>query len=345
MSNIPLTRRVLRRESPGAVRFHDESIPSRGSLDVLVRVRAVSLNYKDVAAVDGKLPSGVPLGVLEGGIVGSEFAGEIMWIGDHVRLFKKGDRVVSLVNLDDITGNETSMRAFGHNIDGTLAQYIVVPENALVKIPQHLTWAEASVIPCAGLTAWSAMEMNSRLTGKTVLIQGTGGVSLVSLLLAVRAGATVVITSSSDEKLLRAKELGATYTINYAKVPHWEQEVLSLTDGLGAHFVIENGGAGTLLKSVIATRNGGQVSQVGFLTNKSEGDLVDLVNTVIIKKCRIVGIRVGIKGGLEELMEFLSATQCQLAPCIDRVFQFEQAVEALDYMRGSTLFGKVVIEF
>ncbi|KAK5999210.1 Zinc-type alcohol dehydrogenase-like protein [Cladobotryum mycophilum] len=337
----PNTRRVLRKESAGVVQFQEEPIPEYGTSDVLIRVRAVSLNWKDAAIVDGR----TSWAALPNGIVGTEFAGEVVQVGGSVRFFKTGDRVMSLINYDDITGNETTIQALGHNIDGTLAEYLVVPEIVLVKIPEYLTWAEASTIPCAGLTAWSALNFTSRLAGKTVLLEGTGGVSLLALLLAVKAGAKVIITSSSDEKLQRAKELGATHTINYVKVPDWDQEVLKLTGGLGAHIVVEAGGAATFLKSVASVKRGGQVSQVGLMTTNSNGNFVDLIPMLIMKAVRIVGIRVGLKADLEDFAAFLEATQLPLSPCIDKVYKFDQSKEALDYLRSSSLFGKVIIEF
>ncbi|KAL7904481.1 GroES-like protein [Trichoderma velutinum] len=334
------TRKVLRRAALGHVEFSKEALPPRGPTDVLIRVRAVSLNWKDVALIDGRLPwPGIT-----GGIVGTEFAGEVEWIGEKIRSLNAGDRVVSLINLEDITGRETTWQALGHNIDGTLAEYIVLPEDAVVKIPNHLAWVEASMISCAGLTAWSALKMTSRLCGKTVLIEGTGGVSILALTLAAKAGAKAIVTSSSDEKLQRARELGAWRTINYRRCPDWEIEILKLTDGRGVDLVVEQGGAATLLKSVTAVGKGGQVSQVGLLTTESQGDLGELVNMLIMKACSIVGIRVGIKSDLEEFVEFLSATELSLTPCIDRILQFDQAAEALDYLRSGKAFGKVVVE-
>ncbi|KAI5456965.1 hypothetical protein BGZ63DRAFT_495097 [Mariannaea sp. PMI_226] len=337
---MPESRRVLRRQGDAVACFHDEPIPTLGSSDVLVRVHAVALNYKDISIFDGQFP----WPTMPNGIIGTEFAGEIISVGDKIRLFKVGDRVVSLLNLDGITGRETTIQALGQNIDGTLADYVVMPESALVTIPEHLTWAEASVIPCAGLTAWSALNMTSRLCGKTVLIEGTGGVSIIALILAVKAGATVIITSSSDEKLKRAKELGASHVINYKKNPDWEVEVLRVTGGLGADVVIEQGGAATLLKSVAAVKRRGQVSQVGFLSGHGQGDIFNLVKSLISKACSIVGIQVGTKRDLEEFMEFIGLAKLELAPGIDRIFPFEQSLDALDYMRKQNAVGKVVIE-
>ncbi|KAH8881840.1 NAD(P)-binding protein [Thozetella sp. PMI_491] len=337
----PTTRNVLRRQGGGVVRFSSELIPSQGSSDVLIRVRAVSLNYKDVAMVDDRFP----FAALKGAIVGTEFAGEVVSVGDKVRLFEAGDRVVSLMNYDDITGRESTFQGKASNIDGSLAEYLVVPEIALAKIPAHLTWNEASMIPCSGLTAWSAL-MGTRLSGKTVLIQvGTGGTSIIALLLAVKAGAAVIITSSSDEKLERAKKLGATHTINYNTHPDWEAEALKLTGGQGVDVVIEQGGAGTLVKSVTALKKCGKVQQCGFLSSAEQGDLSAMVQMLIFKVASVVGVRVGLKPDLEDMMEYLGATQLELAPCIDSVYDFSKVEEAIERVRSGKMFGKVIVHF
>jgi NADPH:quinone reductase-like Zn-dependent oxidoreductase len=210
----------------GIVHLVEEPIPARGSADLLVRVHAVSLNYKDAAIIDNQLPW---LG-RKGGIAGTEFSGEVVEAGADVVGLQVGDRIVSLINFEEITGRETTTKSMGQTADGSLAEYLVVPAKSVVKIPTHLTWHEASMIACAGLTAWSALSMNNtRLAGKTILLQGTGGVSMIALLLAVKAGATVIVTSSSDDKLERAKALGASGLINYITTPDWEKEALTLT--------------------------------------------------------------------------------------------------------------------
>ncbi|KAL7816698.1 NAD(P)-binding protein [Trichoderma gracile] len=339
--NIPQTRRALRRIGPRTAKFVDEVIPSRGSSDVLIRVRAVSLNYKDLAMLDDNFPWPVPPNI----IMGADVAGEVAWVGEKVTKFKAGDRVVAIHNLDNITGRESTARAPGQGVDGTLATYVIFSEVELVKFPDNLTWAEASILPCSGVTAWSALNMKTNnLWGKKVLVQGTGGVSIIALRLAARAGATVIATSSSDAKLSRARELGAHHVINYKENIDWEKQVLDLTGGLGVDIVVEQGGAQTLLQSVQSVKREGQISQVGFLSGHGQGDLFHLVQLLIIKKCSIVGIQVGSKGDLEDLLEFLKQPHFTLEPCIDRVFSFDETLEAFDYMRKGPV-GKVVIEF
>ncbi|KAL7815922.1 hypothetical protein V8C44DRAFT_323380 [Trichoderma aethiopicum] len=339
---IPQTRRALRRLGPRAAEFVDEAIPSRGSSDVLIRVRAVSLNYKDLAMLDDNFPWPVPSNI----IMGADVAGEVAWVGEKVAKFTIGDRVVAIHNLDNITGREATARAPGQGVDGTLATYVVFSEVELVKFPDNLTWAEASILPCSGVTAWSALNMKTNnLWGKKILVQGTGGVSMIALRLAAKAGATVIATSSSDAKLTRARELGASHTINYKQNPSWEQQVLDLTGGLGVDIVVEQGGAQTLFQSVQSVKRGGQISQVGFLSGHGQGDMFLLVQLLIIKKCSIVGIQVGSKGDLEDLLDFLKQPQFKLEPCIDRVFSFDESLEAIDYMRKGGAVGKIVIEF
>ncbi|KAL7947978.1 NAD(P)-binding protein [Trichoderma barbatum] len=340
--DIPQTRRALRRVSHHVAEFVDEAIPARGSSDVLIRVRAVSLNYMDLAMLDDTFPWPAPPNI----IMGADVAGEVVWVGDKVLLFEAGDRVVAIHNLDDVTGREVTARAPGLDVDGTLATYVVFTDVELVKVPDNLTWAEASIVPCSGVTAWSALNMrNNNLWGKTVLIQGTGGVSIMALSLAAKAGATVIATSSSDAKLQRAKQLGATHVINYKKNPNWDEEVLKLTGGRGVDIVVEQGGADSLLKSVQSIRRQGQISQVGFLSGEGQGDMFRLVQLLIMKKCSIVGIQVGSKGDLEDLMDFLRQPHFKLDSCIDRVFSFDQSLEAFDHMRKEDAIGKVVIEF
>ncbi|KAJ4865310.1 zinc-binding dehydrogenase domain-containing protein [Trichoderma breve] len=337
-NNVPQTRRALRRRGPHVAEFVDEAIPSRGSSDVLIQVRAVSLNYKDLAMLDDNFPWPVPSNV----IMAADVAGEVVWVGDKVTLFEVGSRVAAIHNLDNITGRELTARG----MDGTLATYVVFAEVELVKVPDNLTWAEASIVPCSGVTAWSALNMRSNnLWGKTVLVQGTGGVSIMALSLAAKAGATVIATSSSDAKLERAKKLGATHVINYKQNPNWDEEVLKLTGGLGVDIIIEQGGADSLLQSVQSIRREGQISQVGFLSGDGKGDLFRLVQLLIMKKCSIVGIQVGSKGDLEDLMNFLRQPHFKLDSCIDRIFSFDKSLEAFDYMRKGGAVGKIVIEF
>ncbi|KAL6874619.1 hypothetical protein HDV57DRAFT_511064 [Trichoderma longibrachiatum] len=338
---IPETRRALRRLGPRAAEFVDEAIPSRGSSDVLIRVRAVSLNYKDLAMLDDNFPWPVPSNI----IMGADVAGEVAWVGEKVAKFTVGDRVAAIHNLDNITGREATARAPGQGVDGTLATYVVFSEVELVKFPDNLTWAEASILPCSGVTAWSALNIKTNnLWGKKILVQGTGGVSMIALRLAVKAAATVIATSSSDAKLARARELGALHTINYKQNPSWEQQVLDLTGGLGVDIVVEQGGAQTLLQSVQSVKRGGQISQVGFLSGHGQGTCFSWFSCSSSRNAAF-GIQVGSKGDLEDLLDFLKQPHFKLEPCIDRVFSFDESLEAIDYMRKGGAVGKIVIEF
>ncbi|RFU25954.1 hypothetical protein B7463_g10384, partial [Scytalidium lignicola] len=334
------TNRQVYRRSKGSLQLFTEPIQSLKSYDVLIKVQAVSLNWKDGAILTGRFP----WPTLDTGIPGTEFAGEVIQVGDSVKLFKVGSKVVSMIDLLCNTGNEIEFEAVGQSIDGTLATHLVLPQHALVEVPDYLSWEEASILACAGLTAWNAVDAYHTLAGKTVLIQGTGGVSSVCLLLATKLGARIIITSSSDEKLEKAKTLGATLTINYKTLPNWEVEVMRLTEGIGADIVIDQGGASTLLQSVRSLKKRGSVSQVGLLTTKSKGDFRELGILLISKACHINGIQVGTKADFENFVSFLKATKMRFDTIIDQVFDFQEANKAFDYLIGGNAFGKVVIK-
>src|SRR5690606_21046474 len=246
------------------LRLAERPKPSAGPGQVLVRIRAVSLNYRDLAVVQGKYFGGaVPRNL----IPLSDGAGEVEAVGDGVTAFAPGDRVVATFT------QGSPPAALGSPLDGTLAEYVVFPESGLLKIPEHLSFEEAATLPCAGVTAWNAL-MEGKITrpGDTVLTLGTGGVSILALQIAKAAGARVIVTSSSDEKLARAKALGADATINYRRTPSWDQEVLALTSGRGADHIVEVGGAGTLPRSLHAVAQRGEIVLIGVLTPPS-GDL------------------------------------------------------------------------
>ncbi|KAH8812093.1 hypothetical protein F5884DRAFT_820108 [Xylogone sp. PMI_703] len=339
MENSQSVRKVYRRVGNN-LRLSEEPIPTLGTSDVLIKVHAVSLNWKDAAILYAKYP----WRVVENGIPCADASGEVVSVGEKVTRLKKGDRVVALHDLENITGRETIARGLGQQVEGTLASHLIFAELELVKFPDYLSWVEATILPCAGLTAWSALDMVSRIAGKTILIEGTGGVSLVALFFAVKLGAKTIVTSSSDDKLQRVKALGATHTINYKSNPEWEKDVLALTDGVGVDLVVEQGGASTFMQSVKTIRRGGRLSQVGLLTTESKGDFTTLVQLLIMKELRIVGIQVGTKRDLEELMDFLRISQLPLTPVIDRLFKFEDSEEAFKYLVSGSVFGKVVIE-
>lgn len=318
----------------------DVDDPTPNSREVIVRFHAVSLNYRDLMFIKGvynpkaKLPA-VPL---------SDGAGEVVAVGREVTRWKVGDRVCPIFVQGWIEGepsaekNRTSLGAGDR--PGVLRERGAFNEEALVKIPDHLSYEEAATLPCAALTAWNALVVAGRLrAGETILTLGTGGVSIFALQLAKMHGARVLITSSSDEKLARARSLGADETINYRQVPDWDKEALRLTEGRGVDHVIELGGAGTLARSLNAVRVGGHVALIGVLAPKGDVDL----RRALMKSVRVQGVFVGSRRMFEEMNRAIETNK--LRPVIDRIFAFEEARAALEYMDRGAHFGKIVIKF
>lgn len=304
--------------------------PEPGPSEVLVRVRAASLNFRDIAVVRGKYIGG-PL--TQNTIPLSDGAGEVAAVGADVQDFAVGDRVVATFAQGD------SSAALGSPLDGMLTEYRCLDASGVLPIPADLSFEEAATLPCAAVTAWNALTEGKAIRpGDTVLTLGTGGVSLFALQLARMAGARVIITSSSDEKLERARALGADETINYKREPDWERAVLDLTGGQGADHVVELGGAGTLPRSYQAVGPRGEISLIGVLT-LPDGDLSPYA--LMFKGATLRGIFVGDKSlfmGLNRAIEVNG-----LKPVIDTVFDFDDAVEAYNYLRSAQHFGKVVI--
>jgi NADPH:quinone reductase-like Zn-dependent oxidoreductase len=311
--------------------------PQPGPSEVLVKIRATSLNYRDWATITGNYAgSGTLIPVSDG-------AGEIVAIGEKVKAFKVGDRVAGVFEPKWQAGDPKPEKiewALGGNLPGLLRDYAVFDEAEVVRIPDYLSYAEAATLPVAAVTAWYALrELGKIKAGETVLVLGTGGVSIFALQLAKIFGAKVLVTSSSDAKLERARKLGADETINYRTNPAWENEVLRLTNGRGADHIIEVGGAETLGRSVKAAAVGANIAIVGYLSGKN----FELpVLTVIAKMLRIQGLRVGSKETFLDLLRALSVHQ--LRPVIDKVFQFSEVKEALRYMESGSHFGKIVIQ-
>jgi NADPH:quinone reductase-like Zn-dependent oxidoreductase len=311
--------------------------PKPGRGQILVRMRAASLNYRDLGvaagrAARGSLPANlIPL---------SDGAGEVVETGADVTRVKTGDRVAGLfmqtwLGGEMEPGHVESSR--GGAIDGVLAEYVLFDRDGVVPLPDHLSFEEGATLPCAGVTAWNALYNGRPLkTGDTVLVLGTGGVSVFALQFAHAAGARVVATSSSDGKLAQAKALGAAEGVNYRQHPDWQHEVLRLTGGRGVDHVVEVGGAGTLARSVEATRIGGQVHLIGVLTSG------EINPTPILRRNTILrGIYVGSRQMFEAMNRAIALHK--IAPVIDRVFDFEQAQDAYRYLAAQSHVGKVVI--
>ncbi len=312
--------------------------PSYGQ--VLIKLRSLSLNYRDLMVVKGLYNPKLPLPL----IPFSDGVGEVVAVGEGVTRVNIGDRVAGIFFQKWLAGELTAEKAesaLGGAIAGMLAEYVVLHEDGVVRVPEHLTDEEAASLPCAAVTAWNALFTSGGLkAGDTVLIQGTGGVSIFALQFALLAGARVIATSSSDEKLERVLQLGASDGINYKQTPDWGKKVRELTAGDGVDYVVEVGGAGTLTESLRAVRYGGQISLIGVLTGGSAE-----INTasILMKNVKVQGIYVGSR-------EMFEAMNCAIAlqklhPVCDRVFPFHEAPEALKYMETGSHFGKICIRF
>jgi NADPH:quinone reductase-like Zn-dependent oxidoreductase len=327
-------RRWLLSDSFGIDRLELEERPGAevGPHDVRVRVGAVSLNYRDVLTVEhGIAPRGVTLPLEPC----SDAAGEVVEVGERVSRVQVGDRVATTVFQRWLDGDADLSSVFA----GALADSVVVHEDGLVHVPGRLSDEEASTLPCAAVTAWHALVVRGDVRpGDTILVQGSGGVSVFALQLALLCGARVIATSKSDEKRERLRELGAWETINYASTPEWADRVLELTGGTGVDHVVEVGGPGTTDESIRAARPGGTVSLVGVLTGL--GARID-PHPIALKGLRVQGIRVGSRAMFEDLNRAIAAKG--LRPVIDGVFRFEQAREALRHLQGAGHVGKVVI--
>jgi NADPH:quinone reductase-like Zn-dependent oxidoreductase len=318
---------------------HDRAEPATpGAHDVGVRVRAVSLNYRDLMVARGNylVSAGAPL------VPTSDGAGEVVAVGAGVSRFKVGDRVAGIFFPHWIEGRPTPQKtalAPGGNVDGWLAEQVQVDEQSLVAVPAHLGFAEAATLPCAAVTAWNALFADAALSpGQSVLLLGTGGVSVWALQLAKAAGLQACITSSSDDKLARARALGADVTVNYRQTPQWHEEVLRQTGGRGVDLVLEVGGTGTLAGSVAAAAMGGTVAIIGGVSGFG-GDLEPI--KLIGGAKRLSGIYVGSREMAEQLGRCVQ--NAGIRPVIDRVFQFGQARQAYEHLAAGAHFGKVVI--
>jgi NADPH:quinone reductase-like Zn-dependent oxidoreductase len=324
---------------PDAYQREDLPDPKAGPGEVLVRIRATALNYRDLLIVRGHYSRSLPLPL----IPLSDGAGEVVEVGPGVTRFQPGDRVAAAFMTGWVDGppsEEKARTALGGAIDGVLAELRVFPQEGLVKFPDHLSYEEASTLPCAAVTAWHALTVGTGLApGDTVLVQGTGGVSIFALQFGRLAGARVLATSSHDEKLARVRALGASDGINYKTTPDWDTAVRGLTGGRGVDHIIEVGGPGTLGKSLRAVRMGGRVSLIGVLSGTSAGDVNFL--PILMRNIQVQGIFVGSRAMFEAMNRAIALHQ--LRPMVDRVFAFEQAAEALKYLESGAHFGKVVI--
>jgi NADPH:quinone reductase-like Zn-dependent oxidoreductase len=306
--------------------------PAPGPTQVLVRMQAASLNFRDLAIVRGKYIGGP---VTRNTIPLSDGAGVVEAVGEGVTRFAVGDRVVATF----FQGGP--MAALGSPLDGMLAEYGVFAPGGLLKIPDGISFAAAATLPCAGVTAFNALFAGKPLLpGQTVLTLGTGGVSIMALQLAKAAGARVIVTSSSDAKLGKARTLGADLTVNYRERADWDQAVLELTDGAGADHVVELGGVGTLPRSYQAVAREGEIKLIGVIT-RPDGDLSPY--PLMFKGASLRGIFVGRRHHFADLLRAIVANSTE--PVIDRTFAFDDARAAFEYLASAQHVGKVVIEF
>ncbi len=322
-----------------ALKLAEKAVPKPGHKQVLVRMKAASVNYRDILMIEGKYnprlhKPRVPF---------SDGAGEVIELGPEASRWKVGDRVLSTFFQQWPSGRispEAAKSALGGEIDGVMAEYVLFAEDGLVSIPEHLSYEEGATLPCTGVTAWHALNAGGLTCGDTVLTLGTGGVSVFAVQLATAAGAQVIGTSGSDAKLARLGQMGVAFGINYRTFQDWDKKVLELTHGKGVDRVIEVGGAGTLGKSMKAVRIGGHISLIGVLTGQT-GEVNPL--PAVMKSIRIQGIFVGSKAMFEALNRAMAAHQ--IKPVIDRVFPFGEVREALHYQQSQAHFGKVVVRF
>ncbi|RVG72773.1 zinc-dependent alcohol dehydrogenase family protein [Sinorhizobium meliloti] len=316
----------------------DEPLPTLGKRDVLIRVHASSLNYRDQAVLDqnygGRTEAVVPV---------SDGAGEVVAVGEDVTRTKVGDRVAASCFEHWIGGpylHEYQSSSLGFTHDGWLAEHVALHENAIVHLPDYLSYVEGASLACAAVTAWTALNRVTPIQpGQTVLVQGTGGVSLFSLQIARMVGARVFAITSSDEKAEKLKELGAEAVVNYSSQPDWDVEILKLTDGVGVDRLIDIAGEKTIVKSAASTKIGGEIALVGFASGVGGGiPPIDILS----RSLTIGGTSIGSRLNFEALLAAMSAHQ--MKPVIDQVFPFAEYRDAYQRLASGAMVGKVIID-
>ncbi|GAA5830798.1 hypothetical protein JCM11251_001078 [Rhodosporidiobolus azoricus] len=328
----------------------DRPLSGPNGTEVVIRVKAISLNARDCQIASGNYPAlaNLPRGL----VAGSDAAGDVFAVGEGVTRFKVGDRVSPIFSQSFIAGDyhDQQATALGGGIDGCLAEYFKCDQEGLVAIPEHLTYAQACTSTITGVTSWHCLYGHPGSTlqaGETVLVLGTGGVSIYAAQIALAAGAKVICTSSSDEKLERVrKEVSESIeTINYSKIEKWDEEVKKLTSGRGVDHVIEIGGAATLPKSIRSCRRGGNVWVVGYLSmfqnQQKKDEMVNLAVEILISQVGVKGVIVGSRAHYEALNRCVEINK--IVPVVDQVFPFSQVKEAYRAANKGA-FGKVVID-
>lgn len=319
--------------------LRDEPVPTPGPREVLVRMHAASLNFRDIAIVKGQYPGvfkkdAIPL---------SDGAGEVIAVGDEVTRAKVGDRVTSSCNPYWINGPylpEYQSSSPGITVDGVLAEQVTMNENGLVQIPDYMSYAEAAAMPCAAVSAWTALHVATPLRpGQTVLIQGTGGVALFGLQIARMFGARVLAITSTDEKAETLKAMGADAVVNYRSSPEWQHDILALTDGVGVDKVLEVAGDATIVKSVASSRIGGEIGLVGFVSGFGGGlPPIDILK----RSVTIKGIGIGPRTSFEALLAAMAVSKVR--PVTDKVYPFAEHAEAYRRLESGDHIGKVIVD-
>jgi NADPH:quinone reductase-like Zn-dependent oxidoreductase len=318
----------------------ERPIPEPRLGEVVIKTAAVSLNYRDTDMVAGTYPFKFPLPL----VPTSDGVGVVVAVGEGVTRAKIGDRVIGTFWQSWLGGDfdqTAGIGQLGGDVDGMLSEYVRLDQQGLVHAPEHLTDEEAATLPCAALTAWQALVTEGRLkAGETVLIQGTGGVSLFGLQFAAMFGARVIVTSSRDDKLERAKALGATHAINYVTTPVWHPEARRLNGGRGLDHVVEVGGPDSFLQSLQAIRMGGQIHMIGYVGSK-----LGMINPleILYRRAVVRGIPIGSRESFDHMNRAISLHR--MRPIVDRVFPWTEARAALEYMREGKHFGKIVLKF
>jgi NADPH:quinone reductase-like Zn-dependent oxidoreductase len=328
----------LKRFGVENLEISDVALDRPTSGDVLVRFHATSINYRDLMMVNGIYNPKLRMPI----IPFSDGAGEVVEVGEGVTRWKVGDRVMPIFMQGWIDGPiefGKARTALGGDLDGCLREFGVFSQEGLVRIPDGYSFEEAATLPCAAVTAYNALfESGNAVSGETVLVQGTGGVSVFATQFANAIGCRVIGTSSSDEKLSKLGELGATDLVNYRKNEDWDKVVLELTERRGVDHVIEVGGAGTMQRSVNSVRLGGHIAVIGVLSGKGSVD----PTLILMKALRMHGIFVGSREMFERMVSFIETHS--IKPVIDSVFSFDEVPEALHHMESQKHFGKIVIK-
>jgi len=311
--------------------------PARG--EVVIAMKAASLNYRDLLTVKG-MGGNFPLPL----IPFSDGAGEVVESGEGVTRVKRGDRVCPSFFqswIDGPVADYSRASALGGSAQGVLQEFMTISAEGVAKIPDHLSWTEAATLPCAALTAWRAIAVEAPVgPGQSILVQGTGGVSIFALQFAKARGASVIATSSSDEKLAHARKLGADHVFNYKTTPEWGRKARELTNGRGVDVVVEVGGEDTLAQSLDAARVGGSVVVIGVLGGFSTPLFVP---SLFAKNLRLIGISVGSRAQFDDMADAIG--RWRMKPVVDRVFSFDKVPEALSLMQAGGHFGKIAVSF